>query len=107
MGIIQKVSPLPQKNNSSNNPFNLMPSSRFIPVSLVVLLCLAEVDTVSAQTNATPVTATIPHSDRLQELVNRAARQVLEKFAAKKLERNQLAITLVDLSDPQKPAQGS
>jgi beta-lactamase class A len=76
------------------------------PFSLVLLLFVAGVDTASAQTNA-PGAAAIAHSDRLQELVDRTAQQTLKKFGAKKLERDQLAITLVDLSDPQKPAQAA
>jgi beta-lactamase class A len=65
----------------------------------------------SAQDNTAPATRSasfeIAHSPRLQELVDRAVQQALEKFAPKKLATNQIAVTLVDLSDPQKPAQAS
>ena len=46
-------------------------------------------------------------SPRLQELVDQAARGTLAKFAATKLETNQLAITLVDLRDPDQPGWAS
>lgn len=43
----------------------------------------------------------------LQDLVNEAARATLAKFADKKLAENQLAITLIDLHDPQHPVTAS
>jgi len=62
-----------------------------------------------AQTNPAPASRSaafeIPHSPRLQELVDRAVQQTLEKFAPKQLAANQIAVTLIDLSDPQQPAQ--
>ena len=84
-----------------------MPRSFFTPFALLLLLVVGGAGVTSARTNAAPVAGTVPHSARLQELVDHAAEQALEKFAAKKLERNQLAITLVDLSDPQRPAQAA
>src|SRR5437870_13780865 len=47
------------------------------------------------------------HSPRLQQIVDRAVKQALEKFADKKLETNQIAVTLMDLTDSEKPAQAS
>ena len=44
---------------------------------------------------------------RLQTLVDHAIRQTVEKFADKKLKPDQLAVTLVDLRDPQHPVQAS
>jgi hypothetical protein len=41
----------------------------------------------------------------LQALVDRAVGKTLETFAARKLGSNQLAVTLVDLRDPQHPVQ--
>jgi beta-lactamase class A len=67
-------------------------SLRTLPLA-VVLLCSALV-TVSAQNS-------------LQDLVNRAARTTLERFADKKLDEKQLSITLVDLHDPAKPVTAS
>ncbi|MGB9182345.1 MAG: serine hydrolase [Pyrinomonadaceae bacterium] len=43
----------------------------------------------------------------LQELVNEAAQTALKKFADKKLEEKNLAITLVDLRDPQHMVEAS
>lgn len=43
----------------------------------------------------------------LQSLVDEAAKTTLEKFAEKKLTESQLAITLIDLRDPQHPQQAS
>lgn len=43
----------------------------------------------------------------LQSLVDKAVKITLEKFADKKLTENQLAITLIDLRDPQGPKQAS
>jgi beta-lactamase class A len=53
----------------------------------------------SAATLATPVT--------LQQLVDQAARTALERFAEKKLTREQLSITLIDLRDRQHPSIAS
>jgi beta-lactamase class A len=43
----------------------------------------------------------------LQDLVNRAAKTTLDRFAAKKLEEKQLSITLIDLRDAQHPVTAS
>src|SRR5436305_15022990 len=43
----------------------------------------------------------------LQELVNEASQTALTKFADKKLTENQLAITLIDLRNPQHPVRAS
>ena len=43
----------------------------------------------------------------LQDLVNRAAKTTLDRFAAKKLEEKQLSITLIDLRDEQHPVTAS
>src|SRR5262245_18085008 len=43
----------------------------------------------------------------LQELVDKAARATLAKFAEQKLAENQLSITLIDLRDPQRPVTAS
>src|SRR5438093_8224599 len=81
------------------------------PIGVWLLVSVVSVHADLARTNAAPEhptpTGEIPHSARLQELVDRAVKQTLEQFAAKKLETNQIAVTLVDLSDPQKPIQAS
>src|SRR3954452_20281681 len=43
----------------------------------------------------------------LQALVDQAAAKTMEKFAAKKLGSNELAITLIDLRDAGHPVQAS
>jgi beta-lactamase class A len=43
----------------------------------------------------------------LQDLVNRAARTTIDRFAAQKLEDKQLSITVIDLRDPQNPVTAS
>jgi beta-lactamase class A len=43
----------------------------------------------------------------LQDLVDRAARTTLERFAGKKLQQDQLSITLVDLRDPKSPVSAA
>jgi len=43
----------------------------------------------------------------LQDLVNRAARTTIDRFAAQKLEDKQLSITLIDLRNPDRPVTAS
>ena len=43
----------------------------------------------------------------LQDLVNRAAKTAIERFAEKKLREDQLSITLIDMSDPKRPVTAS
>lgn len=43
----------------------------------------------------------------LQDLVNRAAKTALDRFAAQKLEEKQLSITLIDLRNPARPVTAS
>jgi beta-lactamase class A len=57
--------------------------------------------------SAFSVAAQTPAQPSLQALVNRAARTALERFADKKLQENQLSITLIDLRDPKRPNTAS
>ena len=57
---------------------------------------------VVAANNLAPVA-----SPALQALVDEAAQAALKQFAEKGLKQDQLAITLIDLRDPQHPVQGS
>ena len=43
----------------------------------------------------------------LQDLVNRAAKTTLDRFADKKLQETELSITLIDLRDPKRPQTAS
>jgi beta-lactamase class A len=51
--------------------------------------------------------ATSIHAQSLQDLVDRAAKTTLERFADKKLQESELSITLIDLRDPKRPATAS
>ena len=68
----------------------------FFPAALLLLFLMPH---VRAQ-DAAP-------SPRLQAIVDRAVAVVVEKFTARKLATNQLAVTLVDLRDPAQPTQAS
>jgi len=48
-----------------------------------------------------------PANNSLQDLVNRAAKTTIERFADKKLEEKHLSITLIDMRDPAHPATAS
>jgi len=63
------------------------------------LIVLVAVLTISA-----PAAAQQPS---LQDLVNRAAKTTLDRFADKKLQENELSITLIDLRDPKRPVTAS
>jgi hypothetical protein len=47
------------------------------------------------------------HAQSLQDLVDRAAKTTLERFADKKLQESELSITLIDLRDSKHPVTGS
>ena len=53
---------------------------------------------------ATPTPA---QQSSLQDLVNRAAKTTLDRFAEKKLQENELSITLIDLRDAKRPVTAS
>ncbi|HET6973247.1 MAG TPA: serine hydrolase [Pyrinomonadaceae bacterium] len=63
------------------------------------LIVLVAVLTISANAPA--------QQPSLQELVNRAAKTTLERFADKKLQENELSITLIDLRDTKRPITAS
>ncbi|MFN2532955.1 MAG: serine hydrolase [Pyrinomonadaceae bacterium] len=65
-----------------------------LTVSLVCFFSLAKAQTPT-------------QSESLQELVNRAAKTTIDRFADKNLQDNQLSITLIDLTDRQHPAIAS
>ncbi|HKV33878.1 MAG TPA: serine hydrolase [Pyrinomonadaceae bacterium] len=67
---------------------------QIIPICLILLLSVSAV----AQQKPKP---------SLQEVLDRAAKSTLERFADKKLEEKQLSITLIDLHDPQRPVTAS
>lgn len=53
------------------------------------------------------VNATAAQQTSLQDLVDRAAKTTLERFADKKLQESELSITLIDLRDPKRPSTAS
>jgi hypothetical protein len=57
--------------------------------------------------SAPPARITPAASPALQQLVGEAAREALRKFADRNLKESQLAVTVIDLSDPERPAWGS
>jgi len=74
------------------------------PLSIALLLFVTPVNRAHAQ--ASPPLEFKP-SPRLQALVDRTVQETIVSFAAKKLETNQLAITLVDLKDSGQPQWAS
>ena len=66
-------------------------------VAALLIVCLVAL--VNAQAPNSKLT--------LQDLVNRAAKTTLDRFAPKKLEEKQLSITLIDLRDAQHPVTAS
>ncbi len=74
------------------------------PFFAATMLSLALVHTALPQASSSPAIAAAP---RVQAIVDSAAKAAFEKFSAQKLQTNELAITLVDLRDAQKPERGS
>jgi len=78
--------------------------------TVLILSILLRCHSLEAQSgylvNPKPQVST-PRASSLQQLVNEAARTALTKFSDKKLTENQLAITLIDLRDPQHPVTAS
>jgi beta-lactamase class A len=75
-----------------------------------VVLLLASLSTVGGQTQdaSKQSTASQPAaSPRLQKIVDGAARAALERFKEKGLAEKNLAVTLVDLTDPRRAEQAS
>lgn len=67
-------------------------------INLLFVLLLLSVSVAAQQQSAKP---------SLQDVVDRAAKTTLERFADKKLDEKQLSITLIDLRDPQHPMTAS
>jgi beta-lactamase class A len=85
---------------------------RRIPVFAIaacLLLSLSVTSTLAHRQNKSIANkATLERADAaLQEIVNEAARAALERFREQKLEEKNLAITLIDLRDSQRPVQAS
>jgi len=78
--------------------------NRFV-LSSIVLAALS-ISALGLQRNSSAA-VDYPRSASLQGLLNEAAHAALTKFADKKLTEAQLAITLIDLRDPQHPVTAS
>jgi beta-lactamase class A len=53
------------------------------------------------------ISGAVAQQASLQDLVNRAAKTALDRFAAQKLEEKQLSITLIDMRNPARPVTAS
>lgn len=71
-----------------------------IGIKQIISVCLILLLSVSALAQQKP-------KPSLQEVLDRAAKTTLERFADKKLEEKQLSITLIDLREPQRPVTAS
>src|SRR5437667_9804070 len=82
-----------------------MKNALHLAVISVSVLSLALTTTTSEQPENT--SADKARASRLQGLVDDAVRQTLAKFAGQQLKPDQIAVTLVDLSDQQRPVRAS
>jgi len=85
-------------------------SQLIFSICLLGLLTLAPQIAAQKDSHPAPVAAhdLMPAaSPALQALVDEAAQAALKQFADKGLKQDQLAITLIDLRDPQHPVQGN
>lgn len=73
------------------------------PLLPALLLTVPPMQSALSQTSSPPAIRPDP---RMQKIVDRAVQRTLDQFAEKKLESTQLAVTLVDLGDPNQPTQG-
>ncbi|PYS36464.1 MAG: hypothetical protein DMF75_00915, partial [Acidobacteria bacterium] len=83
-----------------------MKNVKTVLILSILLLCHSLEAQSGYLVNPKPQVST-PRASSLQQLVNEAARTALTKFSDKKLIENQLAITLIDLRDPQHPVTAS
>ena len=75
--------------------------------SCLMLASLSAVTFAQSAQNPQPRGFIAAQSPRLQRIVDEAAREALARFGEKGLEEKKLAVTLIDLTDPQHPAQAS
>lgn len=79
-------------------------------ICFAVLLCsltFVLASFISAQSKPEEKSGNNARARTLQELVDETAQETLKRFADKKLEAKNLAITLIDLRDPQRPREAS
>ena len=73
---------------------------RINKISVPFFFCVLLSGSVSALAQQQP-------KPSLQDVVDRAVKTTLERFADKKLEGKQVSVTLIDMRDPQRPVTGS
>lgn len=71
----------------------------FLPFVFAVVFCFASSD-VEAQKSGVYATIAMKNAPELQTLVEKAANETVQKFADKNFKAENLAITLIDLRDP-------
>jgi beta-lactamase class A len=71
------------------------------------LVTTSEVTDAQPRARASAARAAPVASPEIQSLVDAAVKEALRKFADKKLTESQFAVTVIDLRDPDRPAQGS
>jgi hypothetical protein len=81
--------------------------SRRSPLASLLFVLLLPFWVASAQVSTSQTAIAPAVSPQLRTVVDKAVAATLEQFAAKKLQSNQLAVTLVDLRDPKRPLQAS
>ena len=85
-----------------------MSNFRAIVFALALGALLASIcGSAAAQPRASAARVSPAASREVQALVEAAVKEALRKFADEKLSESQLAVTVIDLSDPDRPAQGS
>ncbi len=89
--------PVSQKRNSLRVAQRNLETEHSMMIKTLAALCVLLVLSVSAPAQ----------QPSLQGLVDRAAKTTLERFADKKLQPDQLSITLIDLRDPKRPLTAS
>jgi Beta-lactamase enzyme family len=72
-----------------------------------LLFALPSSSTLAHRGNQSTLNTNTRSDDALQSIVNEAARTAIERFSAQKLEEKNLAITLIDLRDRERPVQAS
>jgi hypothetical protein len=76
-------------------------------LACLLLLLLASAGPATSQDKPAPPQGRSNASPRLQRIVDAAARAALSRFGEKGFAEKNLAVTLVDLGDPQRPLQAS
>ncbi|HEX8723501.1 MAG TPA: serine hydrolase [Pyrinomonadaceae bacterium] len=83
-----------------------MRKSQLAPLALALLVCVPALSAAKGRARQSAPAGRAPAaSPRLQRIVDGAARAALERFREKGLAEKNLAVTVVDLTDPARPEQ--